>query len=129
MSSNPSKLLRPFPVGGSSGGGGGGSPGGGGGGGGGGSVFTVAAAADSSGPSQGTGSTISSTVDVCSSSSSSVGCVSSDGIVFGSLISISRSVMRPLAAIGKSGAHDGGAVMMAMNSLSEPNPSGTSQTN
>src|SRR5262249_43959920 len=125
MSSKPSKLPRPFPVGGSSGGGGGeGSSGGGGGGGGGGLVLTAPAAARCFDSSQGSGSTISST-GVASPSSSGGGCSTLSPASFGSLISIRRSVMRPLAAIGKSDAHVGGAVMMAMNSSSEPNPSGT----
>src|SRR5262245_25389352 len=131
MSSKPSKLPWLFPLGdfSSSGGGGGGPPGGGGGGdgGAGGSVLIVPAAASSSGSSQGKGSTISSTGTRFSSSSGG-GCTSSPA-GFGSLISIRRSVMRPLAAIGKSGAHAGGAVMIAMNSSREPNPSGTSHTN
>src|SRR5262245_52512006 len=120
MSSNPSKLPRPFPLGGSS------SSGGGGGGGGGGSVFIVRVAA-SSDSSQGKDSMTSST-GAGSSSSSSGGGTSSEAD-FGGLISIRRSVMRPLAAIGKSGAQAGGVVMMAINSSSEPNPSATSQTN
>src|SRR5215472_3342838 len=129
MSSKPSKLPRPFPVGGSFfGGGGGGSSGGGGGGGG--SVLTVPAAASSSGSSQGGGSTISST-GAGSSSSSGEGCMSLSvgAVAFGSLISIRRSVIRPFAAIGKSGAHAGGVMMMAIKSSSEPKSSGTSQTN
>src|SRR5262249_7681913 len=122
MSSKPSKLPWPFPLGGSSssGGGGGGSPGGGGGGGGG-TVFTVPAAA-SSDSSQGKGSTISSTGAGSSSSSSGGGTSSVAGADFGSLISIRRSVMRPLAAIGKSGAQTGGAGVMGVKSSSRPKP-------
>src|SRR5215831_17035430 len=125
MSSKPSKLPRPFPLGGSSSSGGGGGSSGGGGGGGGGSVFIVPVAA-SSDSCQAKGSMTSSTA--AGSSSSSSGGTSSEAD-FGGLISIRRSVMRPLAAIGKSGAQAGGAVMMAMNSSSDPNSSGTSQTN
>src|SRR6516162_10595927 len=94
MSSKPSKLPRPFPLGGSSSsGGGGGSPGGGGGGGGE-SVFIVPVAA-SSDSSQGKGSMTSST-GAGSSSSSSGGGTSSEAD-FGGLISI-----RPIgdAALG-----------------------------